>query len=130
MGFEYDIADRFCEGVARTKLCGKSGYIYPDGKVAIPFKYDKATDFISGYAVVECNGKQGLINRAGEEIYPCECEYISLPFRDGITTIKQNGKYGYINESGAIIIPCHYDNALYFINGRAEVSKTRRPILY
>ena len=72
---------------------------------------------------MERNGKQGLINRAGEEIYPCECEYISLPFRDGITTIKRDGKYGYIDESGATIIPCTYDNALYFINGRAEVQE-------
>ena len=123
VGFIYDIADRFCEGLARVKSGEKSGYIHSDGTTAIAFRYDKATDFISGYAVVEIDEKQGLINREGKEIFPCVCEYIALPFRDGITIIKHNGKYGYIDEKGCITINCQYDHAHYFINGKAEVQQ-------
>ena len=107
--------------MARVKLGEKSGFINPDGSIAVPFKYDKITDFISGYAIVEIDGLQGLINRKGKEIYACQSSYIELPFRDGITIIKQEGKYGYIDEKGRTVLPCQYDSAGYFINGRAEV---------
>ena len=107
--------------MARVKLGNKSGFINPDGSTAVPFIYDTITDFISGYAIVEMDGKLGLINRKGKEIYPCQCNYIDLPFRDGVTIIKQEGKYGYIDEKGRLALPCQYDSAGYFINGKAEV---------
>ena len=108
--------------MARVKLGNKSGFIYPNGEIAVPFKYDSITDFISGYAIVEIEGQLGLINRKGKEVYACQSSYIELPFRDGITIIKQEGKYGYIDDKGRTVLPCQYDSAGYFINGRAEVT--------
>jgi len=80
-------ADYFVEGVARTILNNKFGYIDEQLNVVINPEYDFAFPFENGMAVV-CNG--------------CRSE------PDGEHKIVVGGKWGVINKFGKVVVPLKY----------------------
>lgn len=71
-------------------------------------------------AVQNEDGKWGYINEEGEEIIPCEYDFVSPYWIDGVAIVGQkDGKYssgmaeyewGSINEKGEVVIPLKYRN--------------------
>ena len=69
IGFKYDEANDFSEGLAAVKLDGMGwGYIDTADSVVIPLIYDMAYDFNDGVAEVVLNGKHGFIDKTGEVV--------------------------------------------------------------
>ena len=69
IGFKYDEANDFSEGLAAVKLDGMGwGYIDTADSVVIPLMYDMAYDFNDGVAEVILNGKHGFIDKTGEVV--------------------------------------------------------------
>jgi hypothetical protein len=82
-------ADYFAEGLARTILKGKVGFIDPELAAVIPPTWDFAFPFSGGVAVV-CNGCRR---------YPVDDEHWEL----------RGGVWGYIERSGAVVVPIEYE---------------------
>ena len=80
-------ADYFVEGVARTILDGKFGYIDQQLNIVIMPEYDFAFPFINGMAIV-CND--------------CRSE------SDGEHKVMVGGRWGVINKVGMVILPLNF----------------------
>lgn len=80
-------ADYFVEGVARTILDGKFGYIDQQLNIVIMPEYDFAFPFINGIAIV-CND--------------CRSE------SDGEHKVMLGGRWGLINKVGMLILPLNF----------------------
>ncbi len=74
-GFEYMAIGKFVEGLAAAKIGERCGYIYPDGKVAIPFAYELCENFSQDYAIVRQNEKWGAINKGGKFVIEPKFSY-------------------------------------------------------
>jgi hypothetical protein len=81
--------DYFVEGLARTLINGKVGFVNENLDEVIPPVWDFAFPFQNGVAVV-CTG---CISSGGEH------------------TVRKGGKWGYIDRTGKIIVPVIYDEA-------------------
>ncbi|WP_316797116.1 WG repeat-containing protein [Pedobacter agri] len=64
-GFEYKVIGEFKEGVAKARIGNKYGFIYPNGKLAIPVKFQYCEDFIGGYAIIREGNNWGAIDKRG-----------------------------------------------------------------
>ena len=76
-------------------------------------KYDKINSFSDGSAYVCLNGKWGYVNKAGEEIVPCQYDYIEIlgtyPCHN-LLWVKLEDKIGIVDQTtGKEIVPCKYD---------------------
>jgi hypothetical protein len=83
-GFEYMVFGKFIEGVAKARIGEKFGFIFPNGKVAIPIKFDYCEDFSNGYALIKHHNKWGAINKKGEIIIEPKFDYQEVK-----TTLKE-----------------------------------------
>ena len=64
--FKYMVFGKFTEGVAKARIDNKFGFIFPNGKVAIPIKFDYCEDFKNGYALIKQGDNWGAINKKGK----------------------------------------------------------------
>lgn len=79
IGYKYDSAGPFSEGLARVARGKKFGYVNKSGEEVIPCIYDYAEDFHNGLAKVgiivgnseNLRGKVGCINKQGELVMDC-----------------------------------------------------------
>jgi hypothetical protein len=74
-GFEYMVFGKLTEGVAKARIGNKFGFIYPNGKVAIPIQFDYCEDFSNGYALIKEKDNWGAINKEGTIIIEPKLEY-------------------------------------------------------
>ncbi|RYZ50781.1 MAG: WG repeat-containing protein [Chitinophagaceae bacterium] len=74
-GFDYMAIGKFVEGLAEARIGDKCGYIYPNGKVAIPFAYELCENFNQGYAIIRQNGKWGAIGKSGKFVIEPKFSY-------------------------------------------------------
>ncbi len=94
---------RFTEG-------GKTGYLNPDGSIALAARYYSGQPFSEGYAVVSNSfapanaandsRKWGAIDRTGKLVIPYSYQYLG-PFYEGFAYyISTNGSRGYVSTDG------------------------------
>lgn len=137
VGFDYDNAYNFSEGLARVKIGewpdSKYGYVDKNGEVAIGFVYEDAGDFSEGLAYVCNDSKYGFIDKQGQLVIDYQFMDVS-PFFDGLAAVKvedcscdkygekQDGDLiGYIDKTGQFVIePCFVDASI-FSEGHAFV---------
>lgn len=121
---ETKIAGQFTEatpfsenGLALVGVNGMYGFINTRGEFEINPMYTEAKPFQDGskLTVVKRNMKYGFINKDGEEIIPCQYEYVD-EFSNGLALIKVGSKFGFINEKGRFVINPVYDRAESFSN--------------
>jgi len=118
IGFIYDEAKLFSEGLVAVRKDKKYGYINKEGETVIPFDYDYAYSFENGIAQVKQNERYGFINKKGEVVTPIRYLGIISSFREGIAQVmNEDRKYGFINEAGKEIITPKYDEAGSAKNG-------------
>jgi len=67
-GFVYMVIDKFHEGIAKARVGDKFGFIYPNGKIAIPITFEYCEVFKNGYALILEKGKWGAIDKQGKII--------------------------------------------------------------
>ena len=90
-------------------------------KLVIPMKYGYAEKFRDGVAIVGMGIKYGLINKAGKEILPIKCDYISVVYQGLVSPglgsadnhcdayiIVENKRLGCLDKYGKLIVPCEY----------------------
>lgn len=112
IGFMYDEAKQFSEGLAAVRKEKKYGYINKEGETVIPFDYDYAYSFENGIAQVKQNERYGFINKKGEDVTPIHYLGIISSFKEGVAIVRnENRKYGFINEAGKEIVTPKYDEA-------------------
>jgi len=66
--FVYMVIDKFYEGVAKARIGDKFGFIYPNGKIAIPITFEYCEVFKNGYALILEKEKWGAIDKQGKII--------------------------------------------------------------
>ena len=74
-GFEYMVFGNFIEGIAKARIENKFGFIYPNGKIAIPIMFDYCEEFINGYSIIKQVEKWGAIDKNGKIIIEPKFEY-------------------------------------------------------
>ena len=73
--FEYNWFGKFAEGLAIGRIGNKCGFIYPNGKVAIPMTFDICEDFNNGFSIIKQQNKWGAIDKKGKIIIVPKYEY-------------------------------------------------------
>ena len=134
--FLYFMAFEFSEGLAMVFYRGgfwnsKDMYISKNGREVIDCSnYSAARCFSNGIARVKARDHlgyvtgTGVIDKGGNEIVPCEYDWIS-ELSDGLIAVKKGDKWGYLNVNGEVVIPCKYiyEWAGLFSDGLAPVKK-------
>ena len=69
------------------------------------------------------NGLYGLINTKGEIVIPCEWDWLSSVFAEGVSVAEKDGKYGFIDYNGNVVFDFNWDDAEPFSEGIAKVKK-------
>lgn len=97
-------------GLLRYTEGGKTGYLNPDGNIALVAKYYSGQPFSEGYAVV-CDSYgpaksandsrlRGAIDRTGKLVIPYKYQYLG-PFYGGFAYyVSANGSRGYVSPDG------------------------------
>lgn len=66
--FVYMVIDKFYEGVAKARIENKFGFIFPNGKLAIPIKFEYCEIFKNGFALILKKEKWGAVDKKGKII--------------------------------------------------------------
>ena len=66
--FVYMVIDKFYEGLAKARIGDKFGFIYPNGKIAIPISFEYCEVFKNGHALILKKEKWGAIDKKGNII--------------------------------------------------------------
>jgi hypothetical protein len=118
IGFQFDMASDFHEGLAEVHLNGKCGYIDTQGKLAIPYqRCHLFGDFHEGFAVVSFkqSGKEYFMDAKGRLLKCAGLDY-AQPFSEGLAAVngKVEGKWGwgYIDKDGRFVIPPKFEDYL------------------
>jgi len=105
IGFQFDGASSFSEGLARIFVGDKVGFIDTNGSVVIPPKFDSALGFSDGLSVVTIGDKEGYINKTGDTIIK-PVFYQADNFENGIARVVEDisSKGSFIDKKGNIIL--------------------------
>jgi hypothetical protein len=66
--FIYMVIDKFHEGLAKARIGNKFGFLYPNGKIAIPITFEYCEIFKNGYALILEKENWGAIDKQGRII--------------------------------------------------------------
>lgn len=120
IGFCFDKADSFSEGLARVRVEGKWGYIDKTGDIVASPQFDSAGSFREGSARVRLGGKWGYVNKAGRTVIAPRFDGAG-DFSEGLACVNAGGKYAYIDRTGKVVIKARFDDASGFSEGLAPV---------
>ena len=142
IGYQYEDAHSFSDGLAAVQKNGKWGYINTDGETVIPFEYDVAYSFSEGYAVVGtlCDESDdyyggdylcyeiGFIDKENNFISfadPYYFDYETGDYGNGPMTIRLSGSvsdpFTYSFHNGYICIPSFWEPEYLLYNTRGEL---------
>lgn len=108
------------EGMFKTNLYTKYGFINYKGEVIAEPIYYNLGDFSSGLCVALGSPHDGYINKAGE--FVIEPAYNDAEdFSEGFAIVWKNGKCGFINTDGEPLTDMIYDDATAFSDGMAKI---------
>ncbi|MBP2644085.1 MAG: hypothetical protein H6Q67_1972 [Firmicutes bacterium] len=131
VGFEYDWAEQFFDGLARVTKDGKDGFINTAGEVVISPQYEEACHFSEGLAAVKVGGLWGFIDMKGRMVIAPK--YLSrewgspMVFNEGLAAIRIKTGTGFINKAGEMVVPAIYRSVDDFEGGLARVGSIDNP---
>lgn len=104
IGFVYDSAKDFHEGLAAVEANDKYGYIDYSGKIIIKPQYDEVSFFSEGLAAVKIIDKWGFIDSSGKMIIKPQFDNVGN-FEEGLACFMEKKfivgyKYGFIDKTG------------------------------
>lgn len=102
------------------------GYIDTLGQVAVKPSYTFALDIVNQSGLVNCSGKWGMINQLGQELIPCQYDYIEfLENTDNrmVRVYLEQPKYGLIDTLGQLTVSAVYEEIGSFSDGRLAVKR-------
>jgi hypothetical protein len=73
--FGYMVFAELVEGMIKTRIADRYGFLSPDGKIAIPIKFEYCEDFNNGHAMIRQMDKWGAINKMGKIIVEPTFDY-------------------------------------------------------
>ncbi|MBL8222676.1 MAG: WG repeat-containing protein [Bryobacterales bacterium] len=120
--YVFDAIEPFYEGLAVVRGPDGSGYITPDGRLAIrTTEFDGSSMFSEGLAVVQ-QGKAvaGFIDMTGRFRIPMRFAQ-AREFSEGLAAVESDGNWGYIDKTGAMVIQPRFTSATAFTDGLALV---------
>lgn len=105
IGFEFDGAYSFSEGLAGVFMGGKVGFIDTIGNMVITPRFDTTSGFSEGFAGVRSGGKGGYVNRSGDFVIP-PVFYMADGFENGLARVmKEVGSKGsFIDQQGKVVV--------------------------
>ncbi|MBF0336060.1 MAG: WG repeat-containing protein, partial [Alphaproteobacteria bacterium] len=117
IGFDYDSAERFSEGLARVGVGGypqrwRHGFVDPAGTLVIPWRQGGFRDFHEGLAGAEFERKWGFVDRRGKSVIGYRHDEVD-DFRGGVARVKRDGKWGLIDRGGKVTVPLEQDWIFY-----------------
>lgn len=74
-GFDYMVFGKFIDGIAKARIGNKFGFIYPNGKIAIPIKFDYCEEFNNGFALFQQQDKWGAIDKEGKVVIKAKFDH-------------------------------------------------------
>lgn len=124
IGFNYDMAFPFKEGLACVCVDSKYGFINKKGEWVVKPTFEDARDFKEGVARVNKEGKWGYLKKNGELLIDFIYTY-AFDFNEGLAKIKKevhNNRYvsditGLVNKEGE-----EYFYVSYFSEGYQNIS--------
>lgn len=117
---EYFEIERGNEGMFKTKLFTKYGFINHKGEVIAEPIYYNLGDFSQGLCVALNAPHDGFIDKSGE--YVIEPIFNDAEdFSEGFAIVWKDGKCGFINTKGEQIVDFIYNGAEDFSDGMAKV---------
>ncbi|HXC04625.1 MAG TPA: WG repeat-containing protein [Bacteroidia bacterium] len=127
IGYQFEKAGSFSEGMAAVCLHEQWGFINTLGELVIEPQFDDDTQhpysFDDGLAMVRKNGLWGFINKKGKQVIPAVYTG-AKEFNEGLAAVKIGERWGYIDKTGKLIIPAVYSKAGFFVSGLASVAKS------
>lgn len=107
----------FHDGLARTQIGTRCGYIDDTGKMIIPQLYTTATPFSEGLAAVQIypDGPWGYIDTSGRIIVKPQFQS-ALGFRKGFARVEIDYKWGLIKPTGDIVLKPQFDEIAWYTN--------------
>ena len=110
IGFEYEYASDFSEGLAAVGLAGRIGFINDQGEMVIPARYQRARPFHCGLSVVaEFAGEPHYIDRFGLEVSATEFTEMN-DCSNGLARVKVDQNFGFLHQSGRLMISPRFDD--------------------
>jgi hypothetical protein len=116
------VCNPFHSGRARfgVEATGRSGFLAPDGSVAIPARFDAAHDFSEGIAAVREASRWEYIDTNGRRL--AETTYADArPFSEGLAGAAPKDLFGFIDRFGTMVIEPRFRDVGTFHEGLASV---------
>lgn len=117
---DYELADNFCEGLARIKRGKAWGFVDSRG-VEIMVECDVLGNYSQGLAYFSKYGKYGFIDKNQKVAIPITYDQVTPFSKEGLAAVSLNARWGHINTQGEIVTPIKYLNVSEFKNGFARV---------
>lgn len=118
------------DGVHRIEFIDSNGWVNGYGLIKnsviiTKYVYQQIICFDStaNLAACERNNKWGFLDINGNEIVPCELEYVSDTFYCGLAEVRKYGKCGFMNTQGILEHSYVYDEVSLFWDNIATVRK-------
>jgi WG containing repeat len=105
VGFQYDEASYFSDGMAAVRVGDEWGYIDQSGTIGIAPQFSYAYSFCDSRAQVETPAGTGYIDKTGELVIMPPLWWGAYGFSEGLSTVRlDEERYGYIDTSGELVI--------------------------
>lgn len=122
-------SDGFSEGLAATRIEGKSGFIDVSGRLVIPARFDWASDFHEGLVWALREDQWGYIDQTGSFVIHATEYSRGGDFSERLAVVEvlagHTQLHGYIDQTGALVIPPVFAEAEEFSEGLAAVAVER-----
>lgn len=122
IGYQFESADDFYEGLAAVKKDGLYGFINQNGDIVIDFEYLKAYYFAEGLCPVKKGNNWIYINKKGKKAIRKKFDQ-AYSFSEGLAATCIRDKWGFINVDGDVVIDHKFQGAWNFSQGLANVKK-------
>ncbi len=103
LGFQYEEAWDFSDGVAAVRVGDDWGFIDESGKMLIAPQFADVGPFFDGRAQLVTDSGIGYIDKTGEVVIPPEFEG-AYEFHEGLAGVLLEEGYGFIDTSGEVVI--------------------------
>lgn len=79
---QFEVANKFSDGLAAVRIDGRYGYIDQTGRIVIAPQFEAVGPFTGDYAEVQIDGRSGAIDRTGRIVVPAQFDRL-VPFTGG-----------------------------------------------